>query len=119
MLSSMSKTYSTGAILRWLWKSWKGNRLQAFLNAAIGVMQVAASLSMVWTVKYAIDIASHTAEGNLLIAIGIMGTLILFEFLLNISSVWVRNILGVKAQNRMQRQMLSRILRSEWHGQPA
>lgn len=116
MLSSMSKTYSTGAILRWLWKSWKGNRLQAFLNAAIGVMQVAASLSMVWTVKYAIDIASHTAEGNLLIAIGIMGTLILFEFLLNISSVWVRNILGVKAQNRMQRQMLSRILRSEWHG---
>lgn len=116
MLSSMSKTYSTGAILRWLWKSWKGNRLQAFLNAVIGVMQVAASLSMVWTVKYAIDIASHTAEGNLLIAIGIMGTLILFEFLLNISSVWVRNILGVKAQNRMQRQMLSRILRSEWHG---
>lgn len=116
MLSSLSKTYSTGAILRWLWKSWKGNRLQAFLNAAIGVMQVAASLSMVWTVKYAIDIASHTAEGNLLIAIGIMGTLILFEFLLNISSVWVRNILGVKAQNRMQRQMLSRILRSEWHG---
>ncbi len=116
MLSSISRTYSTGAILRWLWKSWKGNRLQAFLNAAIGVMQVAASLSMVWAVKYAIDIASHIAEGNLLIAVGIMGALILFEFLLNVSSVWVRNILGVKAQNRMQRQILSRILRSEWHG---
>ena len=116
MLSSKTKTYSTGVILRWLWRSWKGNRLQAFLNAAIGVMQVAASLSMVWAVKHAVDVASHAVEGNLLTAIGIMGALILFEFLMNISSVWVRNVLGVKAQNRMQRQMLSQILHSEWHG---
>jgi len=30
--------------------------------------------------------------------------------------VWVRNILGIKAQNRMQQLMLDRLLRSEWHG---
>lgn len=45
-----------------------------------------------------------------------MGALILCDFGLNIATTWVRNILGVKAQNRMQQRMLDRILRSEWHG---
>lgn len=45
-----------------------------------------------------------------------MGALVLCDFALGISSVWVRNILGVRAQNRMQQQMLDRLLRSEWSG---
>ena len=45
-----------------------------------------------------------------------MAALILCDFALNIASVWVRNLLGIKAQNRMQQRMLDRILRSEWHG---
>ena len=45
-----------------------------------------------------------------------MGILILCDFAINISSIWVKNILGIRAQNRMQQRMLDRILRSEWHG---
>lgn len=45
-----------------------------------------------------------------------MGLLILCDFALHIASIWVRNILGIRAQNRMQQRMLDRILRSEWHG---
>lgn len=45
-----------------------------------------------------------------------MGLLILADFALGISSVWVRNLLGIRAQNRMQQRMLDRILRSEWSG---
>lgn len=45
-----------------------------------------------------------------------MGLLILCDFLLNISSTWVQNLLGIRAQNRMQQRMLDRILRSRWHG---
>lgn len=110
------KVYKTTAILRWLWSSWRGNRLQASINALIGLAEVVVSLASVWAVKHAIDVASHTTEGNVLMSVALMGALILCDFALNISSVWVKNILGVKARNRMQRQMLSRILRSEWHG---
>ena len=108
--------YSTKEILRWLWKAWKGNRLQACLNAAIGLLGVGVSLASVWAVQRAIDVASHDLEGNIYVAVIVMGLLILCDFALNVASVWIRNILGIKAQNRMQQQLLDRILRSQWKG---
>lgn len=108
--------YTAREIFRWLWHAWKGNRLQAVLNAVIGLVSVVVSLSSVRAVQHAIDVASHATEGNIYWAVAIMGGLILCDFALNIASVWVQNILGVKAQNRMQQQILDRLLRSEWHG---
>ncbi len=108
--------YSSRQIMRWLWRAWRGNRMQAGINAALGLLDVAVSLLSVWAVKRAIDVASHAVEGSIYWAVGIMGMLILAGFAINISGVWVRNILGIKAQNRMQQRMLDRILRSEWHG---
>ena len=108
--------YSARDIIRWLWRAWRGNRLQAVLNAIIGLAGVGVSLAQVWAVKHAIDVASGTAEGNIYWAVALMGGLILCEFALSITSIWVRNILGIKAQNRMQQAMLDRLLRSEWRG---
>lgn len=108
--------YSSRQIMRWLWHAWRGNRMQAGINAALGLLDVAVSLLSVWAVKRAIDVASRAVEGSIYWAVGIMGMLILAGFAINISGVWVRNILGIKAQNRMQQRMLDRILRSEWHG---
>ncbi len=108
--------YPASAILRWLWRSWRGNRLQAVLNAVLGLLGVAVSLMQVWAVQHAIDVASHVVSGSLYWAVGIMALLILLNFGLSIAGVWVKNILGIRAQNRMQQRMLDRILRSEWHG---
>ncbi len=108
--------YGAKTILRWLWRAWRGNRLQATLNALIGLASVGVSLWQVWAVQRAIDVASGARQGSIYGAVALMGALILCDFALNIASTWVRNILGVKAQNRMQQRMLDRILRSEWHG---
>lgn len=108
-----------GRLLHWLWDAWRGNRLQATLNAIIGLGSVGVSLAQVWAVQHAIDVAAGAAEGSLYAAVGLMGGLVLCGFALNISGVWVRNILGVRAQNRMQQRMLDRILRSQWHGKEA
>ena len=108
--------YTARIILKWLWIAWKGNRLQTILNALIGLGMVVVSLVQVWAMQRAIDVAAGAREGNIYIATGIIAFFILCEFALSISSVWVKNILGVKAQNRMQQRMLDRILRSEWHG---
>lgn len=108
--------YPVKAILRWLWHAWHGNRLQAVLNAALGLLGVAASLMSVWAVQNAIDVASHVRSGSLYAAVALMGVFVLCDFGVSIASVWVRNILGIKAQNRMQQHMLDRILRSEWRG---
>ncbi|EFZ37672.1 ABC transporter, ATP-binding protein [Hoylesella oralis ATCC 33269] len=108
--------YKVKVILKWLWVSWRGNRLQAVLNATVGVLQVVVSLGQVWAVKRAIDIASGTVEGSIYWSVGVIGMFYLCDFALSISSVWIRNILGIRAQNRMQQRMLDRLLRSEWHG---
>lgn len=108
--------YPVKVILCWLWHAWHGNRLQAVLNAALGLLGVAASLMSVWAVQNAIDVASHVRSGSLYAAVALMGVFVLCDFGVSIASVWVRNILGIKAQNRMQQHMLDRILRSEWRG---
>lgn len=108
--------YSARVTLRWLWRAWRGNQLQAVLNAVLGLLGVAVSLTQVWAVQHAIDVASHAKQGSIYWAVAFMGLLVLCNFAISISSIWVRNLLGIKAQNRMQQRMLDRILRSEWHG---
>ena len=102
-------------IIRWLWHEWRGNRMQAVANAAIGLADVALSLMQVWAVKRAIDIASGAAEGSVYRAVALMGLLIMCSFACSIAGVWVRNILGIRAQNRMQQRILAHVMRSRWH----
>ena len=111
--------YSALQIFRWLWKVWKGHRLQATLNACIGLTGVGFSLTMVWAMKRAIDTATGVREGSVYTAVGVMAAITLCEFAVGISRVWVKNILGVKARNRMQQLTLARLLRSEWRGREA
>ena len=111
--------FTAKEIFQWLWKVLQGNRLQAVLNATIGLLGVGLGLSSVWAMQRAIDIASGALNGSLYVAVGVMAALILGEFAVGISRVWVRNILGVKAQNRMQQRVLARLLRSEWRGREA
>lgn len=108
--------YSAKVIFKWLWRAWRGNQLQAILNATIGLLSVVVSLAQVWAVQHAIDVASGHAEGSIYWSVGVMAMLVLCGFALRICSIWVRNILGIKAQNRMQQRMLDHILRSEWTG---
>jgi ABC-type multidrug transport system fused ATPase/permease subunit len=115
-LKRTESKYTITQILRWLWRAWRGNRLQAVLDASIGLTSVAVSLAQVWAVKHAIDVASGAVNGSIPWAVAMMGALILCDFALNIAGIWVRNLLGIKAQNRMQQRMLDRLLRSEWHG---
>lgn len=111
--------YTVRQISCWLWKALRGNRLQAVLNAGIGLLGVGLGLVSVWAMQRAIDTASGVRDGSIFWAVSVMALLILGEFALSISRVWIRNILGIKAQNRMQQHILARLLRSEWRGREA
>jgi len=100
----------------WLWRLSEGNRLQALLNVMTGLAGVAASLFSVWAMQRAIDIAAGSRTGSLYWAVGLMAFIILCDFAVGISRVWIRNILGVKAQNMMQQRILNHLLCAEWHG---
>ncbi|MCD8289288.1 MAG: ABC transporter ATP-binding protein/permease [Prevotella sp.] len=106
--------YGTLEIVRWLWVSLKGNRLQASLNTALDMLSVAVSLLSVWAMQRAIDIAAGTREGSIYWAVAWMGLLMVSNFAIRLTLVWISNILGVKAQNRMQQALVARLLRSQW-----
>ena len=115
-LDEMDRRYTVGQILRWLWRNLRGNRLQSILNATIGMFSVVCSLGMVWAMQRTVDMASGAREGSIYLGVALMGAVIIAEFALNISRVWIKNILGIRAQNRMQQKILDRLLRAEWKG---
>ena len=112
----MKTKHGTKAIAKWLWQAWRGNRRQAILNVCAGIAGVALSLLFVNTMQRSIDIASGAEEGSLYLWVSAMAVIMFAEFGVNISRIWIKNILGIKAQNEMQRQMLDRLLRAEWKG---
>ena len=116
LLRTQKSRYGTRRIALWLWGALRGNRLQSGLNAATGLAGVAVDLASVWAVQRAVDIAAGARPGSLGWAVGLMALFIACSFAISVSRVWIKNILGIKAQNRMQQQMLDRLLRSEWRG---
>lgn len=116
LLGINSSKYSYPIIFKWLWRSFIGFRVYIFLNTVIGLLDVSVSLFTVWAVQHAIDVASGAILGSVYCSVGIIGILIFFNFIIDITSVWVKNLLGVRAQNLMRQRMLDRILCSEWCG---
>ena len=108
------KLSSVKQISLWLWRTWKGYRTQAFLNTLVGLLLVLSDLAFVWATKLSIDIATHVeTEISLSTAIALLITIILLQLILGICSKWIRAILGVKAQNKMQKAVFSRLLQSQ------
>ena len=107
------RSYST--LVHWFWQTGRSYRLQSLLNILLGGLMVVADLSFVWATKLAIDIATGSDHRfTLSQAIALIVCLIVIQMAINISSRWVRAILGVRAQNDMQQRLFNRLLKAEW-----
>ncbi len=112
-----AKIRNIRSLATWLWQVWLGYRTQAILNVAVGLLLVVADLSLVWITKLTIDAATGQSD-QISVAMGLtlMVLAILIQMALGIASRWIRAVLGVRAQNKMQRSMFVRLMRSEWLG---
>ena len=110
-----SSTYSATTILKWLCMQFKVNRIQSTLNMFIGLCVVALDFFFVWCTKLCIDIATGQSNRFTLsfVAFLLIST-ILLQIILSFAGRWVRAVLGVQAQNRMQKTIFTHILMSEW-----
>ncbi len=112
-----AKLKNIKALSRWLWNTWHGYRLQAVLNVIVGLLIVVSDLSLVWVTKLTIDAA--TGQGTTLgvkTGLGLMVVVIFVQMGLGIASRWIRAVLGVRAQNKMQRSLFIRLMECEWIG---
>lgn len=115
-LNAPTSIYGWHNIAKWLIKVAAGVRTQIIAGAMLGLLGVAISLAQVGVVKFAIDVAAHSTEGSLPLAVAMIGGLIVADFAVSISRLWMRNTMGVNARNRMQQQLLNHLLHSEWKG---
>lgn len=112
--STLKNNIPISKLLSWLWRNFKGARKQSLLTTFIGIADVACQMLWVLACKQAIEIATGEADGSLLSTGIFIGTLMLIEITSRICNRWIKNILGVKATNRLRLELFSRLLRSEW-----
>ena len=98
---------------------------QSFINAMSGIIRVALDFAFIWATKLAIDIATGAPITPLplfhyeftLFSAGILLIIIMAsQMALGYLGRWIAALLGVEAQNRMQRRIFEHMLRSEWRG---
>ncbi len=99
-------------------------KLQSFINAMSGIIRVGLDFAFIWATKLAIDIAtgnistaSFLPQPTTLFGAGVLLISIMaLQLALGYLGRWIAALLGVEAQNRMQRYIFEHLLRSEWTG---
>ena len=109
--------YSTRFIARWLVHEFSGHWLQASFNTIIGILIVLLDLTFVWCCKLVIDIATgETTRFSFTQAACMLISTVLCNIILSYIGRWIRAILGVRAQNKMQRRTYMHLLSAKWSG---
>lgn len=129
--------YSARAILLWFLQIFRSVKLQSTINALSGVIRVGLDFAFIWATKQVIDVATGVAHASpsylsfhlstfslqiplrpaTLMQAGILLVSIMaLQLALGYAGRWIAALLGVDAQNRMQRRIFAHLLRSEWHG---
>ena len=116
--------YPASAILFWFVQIFRQVKLQSLINATSGIVRVALDFAFIWATKQVIDVATGVEhiDGFLPHPTTLMGAgallicIMALQMALGYIGRWIAALLGVDAQNRMQRHIFSHLLRSEWHG---
>lgn len=110
-------TTSIRELALWLWRSSRGVRLQAFLNACIGILSVTLDFAFIYATKWTIDIATNKAVGSLRLAAYMLVAIMITKIMLGFARKWVGALLGVRSLNILQKRLFAHLLQSEWNGQ--
>lgn len=101
--------------IRWLLQTWRGYRLQAVLNASIGIALVLLDLSFVWATKTAVDIATGASRSlSLYASLAVLAAIVAAQVAMGLLSRRIRATLGLEAQNRMQISLFRKLLGTGW-----
>ena len=130
---SLSNQYSTRQLLVWFFQIFRRVKLQSFINAMNGILRVALDFAFIWATKQAIDVATGVQHAshlqlsalNLQLSLrpttlfwagALLITIMVLQMAIGYAGRWIAALLGVDAQNRMQRHLFDHLLRSQWNG---
>ncbi len=91
-------------------------RPQIVLSSLLGILDVSAALLFVWTSKQLIDIATHTAEGNMKYYITLLIGTICVEILLSAWKNRLESQTDIQLKNKLRYDLFSQLMLSAWNG---
>ncbi len=101
---------------RWLVSIAEGYRGSVVLCTLLGLINICLGWCFVWVSKWAVDIASHVEEGNVVHVLLLLPCIMIGELACTALSSWISQVRNVKLDNRLKQQIFRHLIESEWRG---
>lgn len=104
------------SIFQWLVSIADGYRASVVLCTVLGLINISLGWCFVWVSKWAVDIASHVDEGNVVHVLLLLPCIMIGELACTALSSWISQVRNVKLDNRLKQQIFRHLIESEWRG---
>ena len=103
-------------MFKWMWSVSIGYRGTILMCTLMGALNICFGWGFVWACKYAVDIATHEASGNIYLALAVLPCLMIGELLSSAIQTWISEMRNVKLDNKLKQDIFRHLLNSEWRG---
>lgn len=101
---------------QWLVSIAEGYRASIVLCTLLGLINISLGWCFVWVSKWAVDIASHVEDGNVVHVLLLLPCIMAGELACTALSSWISQIRNVKLDNRLKQRIFRHLIESEWRG---
>ena len=101
---------------RWLLSVADGYWLSICVCSLLGLLNICLGWCFVWVCKWAVDVASHDAEGNIYHILLLLPAVMLGELASTALASWISQMRNVRLDNRLKQQIFRHLIDSEWRG---
>ncbi|MBE6331316.1 MAG: ABC transporter ATP-binding protein [Bacteroidales bacterium] len=101
---------------RWLVSIADGYRASIAVCTVLALLNICFGWCFVWVCKWAVDVASHAAEGNLYHILLLLPCIMVCELSSMALSSWISQVRNVKLDNRLKQNVFRHLIESEWRG---
>lgn len=101
---------------QWLVSIAEGYRASIVLCTLLGLINISLGWCFVWVSKWAVDIASHVEDGNVVHVLLLLPCIMAGELACTALSSWISQVRNVKLDNRLKQRIFRHLIESEWRG---
>ena len=94
----------------------EGYRSSVVLCTVLGLINICLGWCFVWVCKWAVDVASHVEEGNVVHVLLLLPCIMVGELASTALMSWISQVRNVKLDNRLKQQIFRHLIESEWRG---
>lgn len=103
-------------IFKWMLTVAEGYWGSVWICTLLGLLNISLGWCFVWICKWAVDVATHDAEGNIYLILLLLPVIMLGEIGSLALSSWISQLRNVKLSNRLKQQIFRHLIDSEWRG---